>query len=153
MTQGSYWKIDRRENVGRILSNLSLWAKDWDYSVPLVLKPEAYKNPRTLSQNALMHVWFRDMANALANRGVKVEDDPITPDDVKLMLKDKFLGYADIIRGKLVIKDQLRSTSKLDKGELHFFMNQIEEWAMDHGIMLSSPAGNEYMKLKEAQRS
>lgn len=151
MTQGVYWKIDRKEHVERVFKHLKDWALAWDYSVPLVLQPDAYKNPRTLSQNSLMHIWFREIAQNLADRGQMVGDEKITPEDVKLMLKMKFLGLEDIIRGKLIIKDQLRSTSKLDKGELHFFLNQVEEWATDRGIMLSNPAGSEYMKLREAQ--
>lgn len=151
MTQGIYWKIDSKQKVDHVFKYIRQWALEFDYSAPLVLKPEMYKNPRTLTQNSLMHIWFREIAQNLADRGQMVGDEKITPEDVKLMLKMKFLGLEDIIRGKLIIKGQLRSTSKLDKGELHFFLNQVEEWATDRGIMLSSPAGNEYMKLREAQ--
>jgi hypothetical protein len=29
-----------------------------------------------------------------------------------------------------------------------FFMDQVQDWAMDHGVTLTCPAESEYMKLK-----
>jgi hypothetical protein len=33
-------------------------------------------------------------------------------------------------------------------GEMLFFMDQVQDWAMDHGVTLTCPADSEYMKLK-----
>lgn len=153
MTQGQYWKIDSAGQADRIIEHLKGWVQTWDYSVPLILKPEAYKNPRSISQNALMHIWFREIAEGLNRAGLTIDGDPYTMDDAKLLMKWMHLGTEDIVKGKLVIKDQLRSTSKLNKGEAQHFMDQILEWASAKNITLSNPAGNEYAKLKEAQRA
>jgi hypothetical protein len=72
-------------------------------------------------------------------------------EQMKSLMKYKFLGTEDIVIRKTVIKDQLRSTSKLDKGEMTHFMNQVYDWAVDHGVTLPMPADSEYMKMREAQ--
>lgn len=151
MTQGIYWKIDNKQQVDHVFKYIREWALEFDYLVPLVLKPEAYKNPRTLTQNALMHIWFREIAEAMNKAGMKIDGEDYTADDAKLLMKYLFLGTEDIIRGKLVIKDQLRSTRKLDKGDAQHFMDDIVDWCDGKNILLSNPAGNEYAKLREAQ--
>jgi len=152
MTQGIFWRISQRSQTQKILGNLAKWIEEnWDFEDSLVLQPKPYKNPRSLSQNALFHMWCGEMAQQMADRGVKVEDEAITADDVKLMMKIKYLGTEDIVRGKLVVKDQLRRTSTLDKGEMFHFMEQVEEWATDRGCQLTIPAQSDYMKYREAQ--
>ena len=144
---GHYWLIKRKEEIPRIISNLQAWAGEWDFSHPLCLTPKKYTNPRSLSQNALLHVWFDTMA---AHFSKKVDTNA---EQMKSLMKYKFLGTEDLVVGKTVIKDQLRSTSKLDKGEMTHFMDQVYDWAVDHGVMLPMPADSEYMKLREAQNA
>lgn len=151
MTQGIFWRISQRSQTKKILENLGKWIEEnWNFEDSLVLQPKPYTNPRSLSQNALFHMWCGEIAQQLADRGVKVEDEAITSDDVKLMMKMKYLGTEDIVRGKLVIKDQLRRTSNLDKGEMLFFMEQVEAWAIDRGCQLTIPQHSEYMKMRES---
>jgi hypothetical protein len=142
---GRYWLIRRKEEIPKVISNLHDWANEWDFSHPLSLTPKKYVHPRTLSQNALLHVWFDTMA---AHFSKKVDTNA---EQMKSLMKYKFLGTEDIVISKTVIKDQLRSTSKLDKGEMTHFMNQVYDWAVDHGVTLPMPADSEYMKMREAQ--
>jgi len=144
---GHYWLIKRKEEIPRIISNLQSWAGEWDFSHALCLTPKKYTNPRSLSQNALVHVWFDTMATHFSK---KVDTNA---EQMKSLMKYKFLGTEDLVVGKTVIKDQLRSTSKLDKGEMTHFMNQVYDWAVDHGVTLPMPADSEYMKLREAQNA
>lgn len=145
--QGTYWIIKDRKDLDKILSNINNWASgEWDFTVPLCLQPKKYTNPRSLSQNALLHVWFDTMAQHFSS---KVDTNA---EQMKALMKMKFLGTADIVVGSTVIPNQLRSTSKLTKGEMVDFMDQIHEWAVDHGVMLPIPENCEYAKLGKQQR-
>lgn len=155
----NFWKIDSRDKVKQILDNLGVNLIDtWDFKTPVKIEVSEYKNPRSLSQNALLHMWFGLIAkdfklkNFMYDKNAETDLEPemeyLTADDVKLMLKHKFLGTKDIRRGKLVIENQLISTSSLDKGEMMHFMDQVYHWGIDRGIQLSIPAESEYMKLK-----
>ena len=71
-----------------------------------VVKLTPYVNPRTTSQNALFHKWVADLSQWVITR-----DPSYTKENVKLLLKQLFLGVEDVTIGKTVIKDQLRHTS------------------------------------------
>ena len=63
------------------------------------------------------------------------------------MLKHKFLGTEDVEVGKTTIPAQVRATSTLDRGEMLYFMTQVEAWAIDLGVKLTKPQNSEYSKL------
>ena len=152
----NFYKINNREKVKQILGNLAdNLIQNWDFTNPVQVEFKEYKNPRSLSQNALLHVWFDDIAKAMKQKGFTYEMNGnqihMSKDDVKLMLKHKFLGVKDIVRGKLVIPDQLVSTSSLDKGEMMSFLSEVYNWSFDRGIQLKTPEDSEYMKLRRSQ--
>lgn len=146
MSYEKVWVIRDRQDAPRVVSDLLSWVGQWDFNHALVIKPGKYTNPRSLSQNALVHTWFNTMAKHFSK---KVEVDA---EQMKLLMKNKFLGTEDVVVGSTVIEGQLKRTSKLTKGEMTFFMNQVHEWAADHGVNLPIPADSEYMRLMEAQR-
>ena len=142
--QGVYWILRKKEDLKGVQDSIQGWVEEWDFSNPLCIKPMKYTNPRSLSQNALLHVWFDTMATHFSK---KVDTNA---EQMKALMKYRFLGTEDVIVGKTVIEGQLKSTSKLDKGEMMHFMNQIHEWAADHGVNLPIPEESEYMKLMKA---
>lgn len=155
----NFWKIDSRDKVRQILSNLGDNLIDkWDFSKPVKIETKPYNQKQTDSQRALMHIWFRDIAKHFEKIGFKYDvnsqnDKPpeyksLTEDDVKLMLKKEFLGTEDIVRGKFTLEGQLRSTSKLDIGEQTVFLDEIYFWGHHKGIDLKIPADSDYMKYK-----
>lgn len=146
-------KIDQKSQIDQRLSTLHNILLEWDYTHSCKLVIQKYTNPRTLNQNALMHVWFDEITKRLKAMGFKVEDEPITESDVKLMMKHKFLGTKDIVRGSLVIPDQLVNTSDLDTGEMTHFMDQVYHWAMEKKIYLPIPQDCEYKKNKDKQNA
>lgn len=146
MSYEKVWVIRDKQHAPRVIDDLRSWVDQWDFNHALVIKPGKYTNPRSLSQNALVHTWFNTMAKHFSK---KVEVDA---DQMKLLMKNKFLGTEDVVVGSTVIEGQLKRTSKLTKGEMTYFMNQVHEWAADHGVNLPIPADSEYMKLMEAQR-
>ena len=70
-----------------------------------------------------------------------------TEEELKLMVKYKFLGTEDIEVGSTNIPAQVRRTSALDRGEMLQFMEQVEAWCIDLGVKLTKPQNSEYSKL------
>jgi hypothetical protein len=66
-------------------------------------------------------------------------------------MKHKFLGTQDVKVGQTEIKGQILSSSKLKKGEMVYFMDQVIAWAAEKGVILSLPQYNEYTELKQKQ--
>lgn len=157
-------RVESKLKIDERLSTIKNILLAWDYEKPCKLEIKPYVNSRSLSQNALMHMWFSQIHDRFTAMGIMVPiiehhgdetvivgEEPITADDVKLMMKHKFLGVKDVVRGKLVIKDQLVKTSDLDAGEMTHFLDQVYDWAMDKGIYLPVPEHSVYKKYRERQ--
>jgi len=74
-----------------------------------------------------------------------------TPENMKLMLKHRFLGVEDIKVGKNVIEGQVKLTRSLTKGEMVHFMDNVYHWARENKCLLTVPADSEYQKLLNQQ--
>lgn len=138
--QGIFYLVRHKNEIDTAIKSFRKVMEDWDYTKPLAWKPEPYIPSRSLSQNALMHIWFSEMANHFSPK-VGVDEEGI-----KYLMKNMFLGTEDIKVGNTTIPNQVRSTSKLDKGEMMEFLNNIYAWAIDHGVQLSNPQNSEWMK-------
>lgn len=117
----------------------------------LVIK--IWKDKRSINQNSLSHMWYEDLAK---QANIRSKTNNYTTKSVKRDLKESFLGYEDVehinlLNGKRTTKKQLRKTSKLDTGEMHFYLQQIETWAIQNGFELRIPNDSEYQKLKMQQ--
>lgn len=104
---------------------------------------------RSMNQNSLFHVWCDELANSFTKRSK--DGKVFGKDEMKVIVKHKFLGYDEIKIGNTDIPPQLKTTSNLEKGVMFEFMNNVERWASDCGVILSNPADSEYKKLKEYQ--
>jgi len=141
---GEFWLIkDPIEIKGRIKAFQAFLEKEWCWDKPVAWQVEVYQPRRSLNQNALFHVWCRDMTRHFKKRGGFIG----TEDELKLMIKNKFLGTEDVKIGNTVIPAQVRNTKKLKRGEMLQFMQQVEAWAIDHGVTLTKPQDSEYAKL------
>jgi hypothetical protein len=139
-----FWLIkDPLEIKDRIEAFKKFLEDEWNWDKPISWQVKEYKPRRSLSQNDLFHVWVRDMTRHFKKRGGFTG----TEDDLKLMLKYKFLGTEDVEVGKTTIPAQVRATSTLDRGEMLYFMTQVEAWAIDLGVKLTKPTHSEYSKL------
>lgn len=72
------------------------------------------------------------------------------------MMKHTFLGYEEVeminaVTGDIELIKQLRKTSDLDTGDMYFYMEQVERWAVGIGCFVTIPDNSEYMKLKRKQ--
>lgn len=143
--KGQFWLIQNRRDIDDVLAFFRKSLEDWNYERPVAWKLEAYSTARTLSQNGLFHMWCGEMSSHFSKKV------PITPEQMKQLMKNEFLGTEDVVVGSTTIPNQLRSTSSLDKGEMHFFMEQVFHWGLDHGVQLTNPKDSEFRRARNAQ--
>jgi hypothetical protein len=144
LIMSEFWIIKDAAQITERLVFFERWLRDnWNWEYPVQFKVGRYQEKRSLSQNALFHVWCREMADHFSSKGAD-----ITEATMKELLKYKFLGTEDRVIHKTVIPAQVRETSGLEKGEMMDFMDQVQSWALDHGVKLACPIDSEYMKLK-----
>ena len=115
---------------------------------PIELQVKKFNKRRSVDQNALMWMWFTEIADFFTKGGRAA-----TKDEVHDLMCHKFLGYEDRAVGELTIANQLRGTSKLDKGEMHHFLTQVEQWAINLGCKVTIPVASEYYELQQAQNN
>ena len=150
-TQGDFVSIKSKADIEIKLPFILKRIENWDFTTPLVVKLEKYENPRSTSQNALSHMWYKQISVEMAKKGHKVEYGK--PEEVwKLFLKQRFLGVESYSIGEKVnITDQIKSTSKLTKGEMVHFLDNVYHWAASQKILLIIPADSEYAELLNQQ--
>ena len=152
VTQGDHVKISSKEELAKRLPYIIKRMQDWDYTTPLIVKLNAYENPRSLSQNAMSHIWYREIAKEMADKGHKIDHEE--PADVwKLWLKKRFLGTTCYSIGNQQIPEQVKSTSNLTKGQFVHYLDNVYHWATKQGIRLSIPADSEYAELQAQQEA
>lgn len=152
MSQGDFILVSNKNDIDFKIKHISERIKDWDYCKPLSIKFEVYKNVRSLPQSALAQMWYREIAKAMKKKGHDV--DHKNPEEVwKLWLKKRFLGVEEYTIGKEIISGQVKRTSKLNSGEMSFFMDQVYHWATDLGVILTIPKESEYAINKAKQNA
>jgi len=105
---------------------------------------------RSLEQNALYWIWMQEIADAVNKRN----HSDYNREEIHTKFKHMFLGYGEPRKiGSTTIQPQLRSTGKLTKGEMFYYMQQVEHWAIDCGLALSHPEDNEYYRTKRKHES
>ncbi len=117
-----------------------------------MLKP--WRERRSLSQNALSHMWYSEISEYLISRGKTFA----TPAWVKDALKHTYLGYetkdlVDVVTGDITTIQSLRHTSDLDTGEMYVFLCKVEAWAVNIGCHLTIPQSCEFQLLRDKQEA
>ena len=151
---GDFWLIRDKQDIDKRIKTFTDFLKiDWDWEKPVSWKVEVYSPKRSLSQNSLFHLWVREICVFLIERNKVPTPDKMADleEEIKELLCYKFLGTVDKQVGQTLIPAQVKSTRKLNQGEFYFFMNQVQDWALDLGINLSHPEDSEYMKLQRSQ--
>ena len=118
------------------------------------LQVKPWREKRSLSQNALSHMWYTEISEYLINSG----RTDATPEWVKRNLKKTYLGceevtYSDFITGEKTTTWEPRHTSDLDTGEMHIFLTKVETWCAQFGLALTIPHGCEYQQLQQKQEA
>ena len=132
-------------NAGNLRSILELIAgtvahAGGDYEITI----KKWREKRTLSQNALYWVWMDEISKRW-----EVEGRLFKAEEWHEELRDRYCPPRTINKPSGAVS--VRSTTKLDTGEMHWYMNVIERVCINRGILLPIPEHSEYMKLREAQ--
>ena len=110
--------------------------------IKLTIKP---CSNRSLNQNALYWKWLGELSHQIK---LKTRESYST-DDLHEWFKNKFCPDKVITLGKQSLS--VKSTKKLDTGEMHFYMNQLFDWAVNAGFKLTVPIESEYRQIIERQ--
>lgn len=106
-----------------------------------------WREKRSLSQNRLYWMWLNEICEQIHKRIGQSHDSETLHEYFKQCYcpqKSKLLGSKEIV---------IASTTKLDKGEMHFYLNQIEQWCIDRGFRLTTPIDSEYRQIMERQNA
>jgi len=103
---------------------------------------------RSLNQNGLYWQWMGLQAKHFSKNGSSFDKD-----DMHDMMRHKFLGYEDRRIGKTIISNQLKSTTKLSKGEMFEYMEKVDAWSVDMGLRLPIPEESEYKDILDKQNA
>lgn len=139
-------------SLGYLITELTKLLQDSGKTYRVNIKE--YKASRSLNQNAFQHAIYHDVAKYLMANG----RGECNWRWVKLMLKNKFLGWevteiTDVVTGEISHKETIRETSKLDTGEAYHYTTQIIEWAEFIGCGIKIPANCEYRALLDKQNA
>jgi hypothetical protein len=149
-----YIDEEHKEERVKLLANYLL-ARD-DY--PIQVSVSNYKKKRTLSQNALLHVWFRCIYRYLKDNNLHLYDEDgeiidYDEDYIKLIILNKFPTIKTMSVGNNDPITLNLSTSQMSVGEKHHFMDNVFKWCMQIGLMLPTPNDCEYNKLQDKQNA
>ena len=84
--RGEFWLINHRRDIPDVIKNFHDRLNEMDFSRPIAWKFETYSTVRSLSQNALFHMWCGQMSEYFSSK------ISVTPEMVKKLMKNEFLG-------------------------------------------------------------
>ena len=126
---------------GRTLDQCCAFLPNGDYVATIETKAQwEKKRPRTVSQNALLWIWFQDIANffntTYGNSGWNKQS-------VHDLFCEMFKTIEILPNGQIVNK--WVETSKLNKKQMTDFMNKVQEYmATEHGATVPLPDDDKY---------
>jgi len=149
MSQGIFIKIASKHEIEKRLPFIKQNIEAWDFSQPLCVTLSPYKNVRSLDQNSLSHIWYREIAKEMTKRGNTIDHEK--PELVwKVWLKKRYLGETTYKIGKEIVTETIK-TSSLNTAEMGHYLDQVYHWATNVGIMLSIPSHSEYAEYLNQQ--
>lgn len=140
-----------RGNLGAITQHLKPLLENGEC---FRLQLKDWREKRSLSQNSLSHVWYKEISDYLIKSG----RTDATPAWVKRNLKKTYLGYeeveyTDFVTGIKTIELELRHTSDLDTGDMHHFMCRWKAGALSLARCSQSPQSSEFQVLRDKQEA
>jgi hypothetical protein len=109
-----------------------LWKLDW-------------REKRSNDQNSLYWKWMAELSKQARVNGKEFSGEVWAEFFKKYYCPDKLidmpLGEASIVK----------STTNLDTGEMHHYLNKIQAWCMSEGYALTIPENSEYQQLLNKQ--
>ena len=111
MSQEIFIKIASKYEIEKRLPFIKQNIEAWDFSQPLCVTLSPYKNVRSLDQNSLSHIWYREIAKEMTKRGNTIDHDK--PELVwKVWLKKRYLGETTYKIGKEIVETLFEDNKK-----------------------------------------
>lgn len=130
---------------GRTLDECLVYLPNGEYVMTVEAKAMWEKRqPRTLNQNALIHVWFKYIAKAF---NAKYGDDYWSADRVKEYFADLF-GQDEVTPSGMPWRKPLQ-TSRLTKKQMYEYMERIQAYvATEEGITVPLPDDDKFAEFQ-----
>lgn len=107
---------------------------------------EIKSGSRSLNQNALYWQWITEITDYV-NQKNKTD---FKTDEIHMRMKHDFLGYTSETQvGSSTIPPQLKSTAKLSRTEMFYYMLKLEVHWASLGLLLPRPEDSVYAQLRE----
>ena len=135
------------------ITNESTWLSCVSHCQDIIENGEKLKvvvknaSKRSLSQNATMWMWLGELSHQIKLK----TSESYSTDDLHEYFKARFCPSKELRFGDKEIN--VTSTTRLDTGEMHFYMNQIHEWSINAGFNLTIPINSEYREIMERQNA
>lgn len=117
----------------------------------LQLKP--WREKRSLSQNALSHMWYTEISEYLIKSGrtdATLGGSSATSKDIPRLRGSHLHRFHHRCQRN---HWEPRHTSQLDTGEMHIFLCKVEAWCAQFGLALTIPSGCEFQQLRDKQEA
>jgi hypothetical protein len=104
-----------------------------------------WREKRSLNQNSLLWLWMAELSKQARVNGKKFSGEVWAEFFKKYYCPDKLI---DMPLGEA---STVKSTTNLDTGEMHHYLNKIQAWCMSEGYSLTIPESSEYQQLLDKQ--
>ncbi len=120
--------IERKKEKRHIIESMIVsHFHEFPESDKAIIEIKEDKDSRSTKQNRLYWQWIKVMT-----------ETGYTKDEMHVIMRDKFLGYEEVTTKTNVIR-VLRSTTDLKVGEFKDYLEQIDIFASEYGIVLPRP--------------
>lgn len=128
-------------SIGLLIQGM--WKLDLTKAYRVTIIP--WREKRSNDQNSLYWKWMAELAKQAHVNNVKFKGEVWAEFFKKYYCPEKTV---DMPLGEPSI---VKSTTKLDTGEMHHYLNQIQAWCMREGYTLTIPEDSDYKKLLDKQ--
>lgn len=104
-----------------------------------------WREKRSLSQNSLYWKWMAELSSQAKVNG-KTFSGEIWAEFFK-----KYYCPSKSVEMPLGESSTTKTTTNLDTGEMHHYLNNIQAWCMREGYSLTIPSDSEYQQLLDKQ--
>lgn len=111
----------------------------------LSVEVKKWVDKRSIPQNYTMWLWLGEIAKQVNRR----TDSAVDPEDLHEYFKGIYCPVRTVQLGDKTIS--IKSTKRLDKGEMFHYMTKIEAWAAERKIILTVPYGSDYQRIRDEQ--
>ena len=130
--------IERRKEKRHIVESMIVsHFSEHPESEKAIIEIKDDKDSRSTKQNRLYWEWINVIGSELG----------YTKDETHILFRDKFLGYNEVTTKKGDTIRELKSTTKLKVGEFKDYLEQIDMFISEYGIILPRPDDLYYESL------